>query len=446
MRSLYQVSKHKFTKEMKKLGWSLLRIMKAGFLKAFKSTKSTDNCDIFLKSNLNDNVGSIIDKNGTINLTGANIYVGILLKNATPQKAPKSKQSTPNNREGGTNIISQDTSTPDGTQDSLHIANSCSPPKSRESFRRLLASADADSSKFAPAFGAEPMLKLFAEGAKVLSDIQEWTGQRKIKTEGDVAGDMIQGSVPISFMKKAIARSRAVGLLKFELSVGGGTANIFRSTDGSEYAILTNHHVLNSTKLTLKPYLRLGYSEEGSEEIVDLGLDRIIASDETLDFTLMSIKTEHKRSLDEREYFEPFQFSEIPERLIRFQGTNLISHPAGRPTAFSIRGLNYLENLNDTTIRLSDLPEVMRHGAYTLCGSSGALVCNDDWRPFALHFGKGDVLLCNNKPQKVDPAVASGKSDYVHGIDNPDCQLFVSNEATSMYRIYQFIKEIVSGW
>lgn len=125
----------------------------------------------------------------------------------------------------------------------------------------------------------------------------------------------------------------------------------------------------------------------------------------------------------------------------RFEGLNVISYPIGNPQTYSIRGLNYLET-NSKLVHTENLQILIRHEAYTLPGSSGAIGFDDRWKPISLHCKKGDVVKDSvENTLKVDSNAAQGYSVYKKGTDYIDDVLYRSNVAIAMEEIALVLKQ-----
>jgi len=266
--------------------------------------------------------------------------------------------------------------------------------------------------------------------------------------EGNVVGHIMTGHVDNSFLNKALSVGAVVGLvvLKKSTVISTGTCTIFSGRKLCDYVILTNNHVIASINdaSQVKVYLDHNdsafpsYSDNPLIKFIELDPNTVFITNKALDYTVVAVST--KEGHDKLDGRTVMKFSELSLGVGRFEGVNLVSHPRGKPLTYSIRGSNYLMT-DEGDVYHGALNSLVRHGAYSLCGSSGAILFDDHWKPLALHNKKGEAVRGKNgEMQKVDSNVLSGSSNFVDGVDDCDDILYRYNRAISMESIVADMK------
>lgn len=314
----------------------------------------------------------------------------------------------------------------------------------------------------------------FEGGREILREIDEWVGAGKKEGNCNMASHQLSQTVDCSFIERAYDVRHAVVMIEYTKWCSKdkcdkrytGTGNIFGSSlekneMPAKFLLLTCHHCLPSAAVADTCFFSLDYhcalSEPDPPRLSDIDYDgqmrkyrkqdnvfslapgTFFASDEDLDYTLCSIDLTLGQAKLLSHRFS-FHLSNIAKRVEKFSPVNIASHPRGRPLAFSIRGANYLmeKGENNETVLISKLGEVVKHSAYTLGGSSGALLCNDQWELIALHTEGTPFYNEYGMPMKrtADGAI----SVFDENTDNHDDQLYVSNRGTNIQSIVDHLK------
>jgi hypothetical protein len=299
--------------------------------------------------------------------------------------------------------------------------------------------------------GHQPMHSLSGNSSEWLQElVDEWKRRNlgHFEQEGMVGEHRCSGHVSWEFMQLAQKRARAVALVRrphvdtngvVTGLVENGTGTIFAtgSALNRKYYLLTNKHVIPDADIAAAATFYLDYTAPIDEEEregmgLDLNPDLFFACDKDLDYALIGIDPEvlpiELPGGGERTWLTFDDVRESPPA--KFECVNVAGHPSGGPLAFSIRGLNYLCQ-RKRSYELSNIPEVILHGAYTQKGSSGSLLFGDDWRPFALHTGAGKAMLEDGREQAFCKTSSSGKCDFTSETDK-NLKLYQHNVATPL--------------
>jgi len=139
--------------------------------------------------------------------------------------------------------------------------------------------------------------------------------------------------------------------------------------------IFTNHHALKTIEMAKKAKFQFFYDKEESVCKFTTAIDGTWATDENLDFTLISINP-----------FEGMPRSIIVPPLdnsITFNTNdrcNIIGHPYGDPKQITIE--------ENTIVKIS--AETMDYTTDTAKGSSGSPVFTNRWELIAIHHSAGE--------------------------------------------------------
>eukprot|EP01032_Pedospumella_encystans_P016898 gene16898-19259_t len=264
--------------------------------------------------------------------------------------------------------------------------------------------------------------------------VEEWMGNTA-KKEGLVGANFTPGYVDHEFMKRSV--QRAMSVVKVYSNDGNedmvGTGTIFTTPSG--LYLLTNHHIIeNAGQAEFATFVTDYVSPDAITTSYNLDPNHYFWADKDLDYALVAV--ERNDTLDAREWMNINDIQcELPKK---FECVNIIGHPNGQPVTFSIRGLNYMcQPHSGNTIKVCDVSSLIRHGAYTLPGSSGALLFNDKWMPFALHREAGEEKEKNGHMQKFDPTTSSGMSNYHKRRDDEDTKLYQYNVAVLLTFVFE---------
>ena len=257
--------------------------------------------------------------------------------------------------------------------------------------------------------------------------------------EGNVMGHVVKGDVPRRFLSEGFARSGAVGRVVLDNNGGTGTCTVFSGVKNNIFAVLTNNHIISTEVAAKYAQVELDDDDWASDRqhIIKLNPELLFLTNVTLDYTLVAVQHDYDTVQLLMHRFCP-KLNQISEGVRRFEAVNIVSFPGGGPMRASIRGSNYLTD-KDGNLLFGDLSTLITHGAYTQAGSSGAMLFDDRWLPFALHKGSGEPAAYKQQPVKVDHNQSSGYSIYTEGVDREEDQLFKYNRAINMRDIVRDI-------
>lgn len=204
----------------------------------------------------------------------------------------------------------------------------------------------------------------------------------------------------IGFLSEAIAVARSVARIvvpRFEngtqRKLDSGGPWLMRGTGWlvKEDLLITNHHVINARDAREMNASAADFDLQACGSSVEFDLDsdraatqtftvqKLEAADATLDYALLRLAASTNRA--------PLSLGvdTIAMTPSTYLPVNIIQHPRGQPKRIAFRN-NLMSGADTSTIR---------YFTDTDFGSSGAPVCNDNWRVVALHCGAESVQGVN---------------------------------------------------
>lgn len=166
---------------------------------------------------------------------------------------------------------------------------------------------------------------------------------------------------------------------------------------------LTNNHVIKSAALASGMQVQFDYEadDDGSQRpvtVFSFAPGKLFVSDpvEGLDYTLIAIgdRLSGGRAITEFGYIP---LSDASDKHALGEIANIVQHPLG--------GLKQIVVRENSLVSRDETAQVLHYLADTDQGSSGALVCNNEWEAIALHHWGGpflEVTDANGQPLRRD--------------------------------------------
>ena len=163
----------------------------------------------------------------------------------------------------------------------------------------------------------------------------------------------------------------------------------------SNQLAVTNHHVINARLSGEPPASDSDFQRQGLESLLEFDIDdsgahgietrvrAVVASSDDLDYTVLRLQAPPER------HALKLRPDAVQLNATSYLSVNIVQHPRGQSKRVALRNNLVTSSTNRDLRYLTD----------TDFGSSGAPVCDDDWRVVALHRGAEYASVSNYKGQ-----------------------------------------------
>jgi len=165
--------------------------------------------------------------------------------------------------------------------------------------------------------------------------------------------------------------------------------------------VLTNNHVIGEDWQARRYFAEFDFEKDDKGKVkpthkFKFAPEVFFVTDEDLDYTLIALEPVATNNPDKS--LSDFKFaplSPVKGRLLKGEAISIIQHPPGKPKKIAMRASQIFDLEQDPFLLYTTDTEP---------GSSGSLVCNDDWHVIALHSRgvpdmneNGQILLTDGR-------------------------------------------------
>ena len=182
----------------------------------------------------------------------------------------------------------------------------------------------------------------------------------------------------VSFLHRGSVVSRSVGRVVL-CGPGGGTIGYGTGFMVSPRLLITNNHVLEDSNQAASSFVEFNYYRTAANRMSSpvtfrFQPDVFFITSRTLDFSLVAVDPTNGQGQSVSDFGWNPLISESGKALVS-ERVNIIQHPGGEPKQVALRQNEIIDVSDNYLLYVTD----------TERGSSGAMVCNDQWEVAALH-------------------------------------------------------------
>jgi endonuclease G, mitochondrial len=225
--------------------------------------------------------------------------------------------------------------------------------------------------------GANPTQAKSILGGKSLEAIDGLDELTKIGIERLIGKNDL---ISLSFLSRGMRAAKAVARVEVDVRLTGQAAGYGTGFLVAQRVLITNNHVLETSKVAASSRVRFEYEESVNNQLnpgieFDLLPDELFFTDPVLDFTVVAVSA---NSVDGSRALSDFGWLPLyntPDRHLKAERVNIVQHPGGEKKQLALRENKIIDRNVDFLLYETD----------TTPGSSGSPVFNDAWEVVALH-------------------------------------------------------------
>ena len=233
----------------------------------------------------------------------------------------------------------------------------------------------------------------------------------------------------VNYLKLGLEVAKTVGRITIK-SASGSNLGFGTGFMVSPALIMTNNHVLEDKSTAQNSLIEFNYEYDKMGKLMnsvyfDLQPDKLFITDKFLDYTLVAVS---QLSHDGKTNLSAFGWNRLIEeigKLVLGEEINIIQHPNGMPKQIAIRD-NQMIDMDE---------HFMLYKTDTAPGSSGSVVCNDQWEVVGLHH--------SGVPEKEGDKILLTTGGFWRGTFDNHLIKWKANEGVRISRIVKKIKEQV---